>query len=412
MDGATVASGSSSGSLHVWRVEYNSKPGSWTPDKYRGITAVRQLSPGEGAILKIVPWGPHPALLLYATQRGGVHCCDLRAPADVWHVPAAPSLGLCQQLLADPTGQHWFAQGTSRGWVCLWDVRFLLCVNSWQHPHRCSVDAMAPALAAAARLGLSSGSLPHPSAPLLYMAAGNQEVGVWDALNGQCHQVLRVLNREESHINVSEPPAALQPPLPANSSQPKVQGGLAAAAVGSSVGGLGLSSSSSLQHGTHVNQVVSELSTHLAVDQINSPRARLAGVTALLPLPGGALLTGGADRCVRYWDGSWPERSYIVAGPVWPDDTAIMEPNTNKLQVPSHVYRYSKRLVSGVPVLEERCVGDGPRLVTPDSSPSLSRQLRMQDLVHSDTITQLLAVEGTSKLLVSASRDGCIKVWK
>jgi hypothetical protein len=56
-------------------------------------------------------------------------------------------------------------------------------------------------------------------------------------------------------------------------------------------------------------------------------------VTALLPLPGGALLAGGADRCVRYWDAPWPERSYIVAGPVWPDDTGIMEPTTNKLQV-------------------------------------------------------------------------------
>lgn len=82
------------------------------------------------------------------------------------------------------------------------------------------------------------------------------------------------------------------------------------------------------------------------------------------------------------------------------------------LQVPSHVYRYSKRMYSGVPVLEERCVGDGPRLVTPDSSPDLGSKLRMHELVHADAITQLLAVDGAAKLLVSASRDGCIKVWK
>lgn len=44
-------------------------------------------------------------------------------------------------------------------------------------------------------------------------------------------------------------------------------------------------------------------------------------------------MTGGADRCLRYWEPSWPERSYIVAGPVWPDDTGIMEHNTHKLQV-------------------------------------------------------------------------------
>lgn len=69
-------------------------------------------------------------------------------------------------------------------------------------------------------------------------------------------------------------------------------------------------------------------------------------------------------------------------------------------------------MFSGVPVLEERCVGDITRQVTPDSSPDLGSKLRMHDLVHADSITQLLAVEGASKLLVSASRDGCIKVWK
>ncbi len=36
LDGASAASASSSGSLHVWRVEYTSKPGGWAPDKYRG----------------------------------------------------------------------------------------------------------------------------------------------------------------------------------------------------------------------------------------------------------------------------------------------------------------------------------------------------------------------------------------
>jgi hypothetical protein len=36
LDGASVASASSSSSLHVWRVEYTNKPGGWAPDKYRG----------------------------------------------------------------------------------------------------------------------------------------------------------------------------------------------------------------------------------------------------------------------------------------------------------------------------------------------------------------------------------------
>lgn len=83
-----------------------------------------------------------------------------------------------------------------------------------------------------------------------------------------------------------------------------------------------------------------------------------------------------------------------------------------RVQVPAHVYRYSRHLHAGVPVVEERCLGEGPSLTTPDCNPDLSSKLRMQDLVHSDSITQLAAVQGVSKLLVSGSRDGCIKVWK
>lgn len=60
---------------------------------------------------------------------------------------------------------------------------------------------------------------------------------------------------------------------------------------------------------------------------------RLSCMSCLLALPNGALMTGGPDRCVRYWEPSWPERSYIVAGPVWPDDTGIMDHTTHKLQV-------------------------------------------------------------------------------
>lgn len=48
---------------------------------------------------------------------------------------------------------------------------------------------MSLAVASPQRLGLSQGSLPHPGVPLLYMSAGLQEVGLWDVLDGCCHQV-------------------------------------------------------------------------------------------------------------------------------------------------------------------------------------------------------------------------------
>lgn len=137
-DGQSVASASANGSLHIWRVEYTRKAGGsnsiGAADQYKGITLRRQVSPGEGRILDVQQWGSAPALMIYATQRGGVHGRDLRMPRDAWVVPSPPNLGLLQQVVADPTGQHWLLLGTGRGHLRLWDVRFLLRVNSWQHP--------------------------------------------------------------------------------------------------------------------------------------------------------------------------------------------------------------------------------------------------------------------------------------
>ena len=46
------------------------------------------MAPGEGAVVQVQQWGP---LLLYSTQRGGLHAWDLRMDRDAWQLPAAPS---------------------------------------------------------------------------------------------------------------------------------------------------------------------------------------------------------------------------------------------------------------------------------------------------------------------------------
>lgn len=38
------------------------------------------------------------------------------------------------------------------------------------------------------------------------------------------------------------------------------------------------------------------------VDELNEPSIRVPGIRALLPLPGGDLLTGGTDLKIRRWD--------------------------------------------------------------------------------------------------------------
>lgn len=85
--------------------------------------------------------------------------------------------------------------------------------------------------------------------------------------------------------------------------------------------------------GIDLAKVASEANSRCALDQVNSPAARLAGVRALLPLSGGQLLSAGSDRTIRYWEPAWPERSYVVAAPVWPAGAAVVDAGEGLLQV-------------------------------------------------------------------------------
>ena len=53
------------------------------------------------------------------------------------------------------------------------------------HKQGFPIEALAPALAPPTRLGLQESSL---ATPLVYVAAGPQEIGLWDVEQGKCHQ--------------------------------------------------------------------------------------------------------------------------------------------------------------------------------------------------------------------------------
>ena len=233
-DSQTVASGSAAGSIHVWRVEYAARAGG-APERYTGIVSTRQVStavcrlnhvlltslscpavhtadcvplapqlqlntpgsplpPAPPATLQVTPdsgssvldlasWGP--SLLVYSTQQGGLAAWDLRTGQDAWALPSSPVQGVVERFVCDPASQNWLVGGTSRGHLSLWDIRFRLPLNTWQHPAGAPISALALASAPAQRLGLGG----SPAAPLLYVAAaGEQEVGVWDIAEAKCQQ--------------------------------------------------------------------------------------------------------------------------------------------------------------------------------------------------------------------------------
>ncbi|KAM9723786.1 LOW QUALITY PROTEIN: phosphoinositide 3-kinase regulatory subunit 4 [Menidia menidia] len=107
------------------------------------------------------------------------------------------------------------------------------------------------------------------------------------------------------------------------------------------------------------------------------------------------LLTAGSDMRIRFWDLAYPERSYIVVGGA-----------NDSLHCPSVLY--SRKIIEGTEVIQEihskqksGVAEDSPRR-GPESLP----------VGHHDIITDIATFQTTQGFIVTASRDGIVKVWK
>ncbi|GAX85401.1 hypothetical protein CEUSTIGMA_g12817.t1 [Chlamydomonas eustigma] len=437
-DDTSVASASSAGSIHLWRVEYTAKAstsagraggsgGSGRPDKYTGVVSKRQLHPGMGSILEVSQWGP--SLLVYTSQRGGVHAWDLRMKSDAWALCSHPSMGLTEHMVLEPSlgsgHQHWLLTGSSRGYLTLWDVRFQMPVNTWQHPTRCAIDAMSVAAAPPARLGLPVPSSGATAAPLVYVAAGRNEVGLWDVTTGCCRQVIRCLDHQDVTAldHTTHVPRALQPPVAGSTSFLRGSAAMAAKVGPLSVTSNGEPSQTQDSDSLSSEGNVSNLLNFLGTEGLTTPQPRPAGVRCMLPMPSGHLLTGGTDRGIRLWDAVRPGHSYLVCGPLWGNDCLVDPAVGGVLHMSQYRYSYDCVEMEGVRVVEERCRLEG-HTSPGDAGSEMRQRLRVHDQAHADAVLHMTAVvDGTSndsssnqgwggRLLLTCSRDGVIKAWR
>lgn len=141
-----------------------------------------------------------------------------------------------------------------------------------------------------------------------------------------------------------------------------------------------------------------------------------------------SVITAGTDMKIRFWDLVNPHRSYIISGPsVDLKQNQTKGNQTLNLGHPNVVY--SQKLIEGIQVIQESdrsivrnhggsqmspasesCTGDS----LPGSSINNGQYLPNQPEVstsHHDSISDI-AILGSSSLLISASRDGVIKIWR
>lgn len=355
---AQVVVGASDGMIHMFSVDYISRGLGSVVERYSGIADIKKKQVEEGAILALmnnVTDGYASHTILYSTAGCGIHLWDTRTSTTTWSLRAVPEEGYISSLVAGPCG-NWLVSGSSRGVLTLWDLRFLLPVNSWRYSLVCPVEKMclliphmvAPASATAR--------------PLVYVAAGCNEISLWNAENGSCHQVLRLAN-SGTDAEMSDIPWALARPTskPSSKQDPK-----------------------------------RNANAKYRVDELNEPSPRLPGIRSLLPLPGGDLLTGGTDLKIRRWDHMSPDHSYCVCGP-----------STKSM---GNDEFYDARSSFGVQVVQETNKRPQTTKVTPKSM--LPAAATDSAGCHRDSILSLASVKLNQRLLISSSRDGAIKVWK
>ncbi|XP_068646197.1 serine/threonine-protein kinase VPS15 [Aristolochia californica] len=354
---AQVVVGAHNGIIHMFSVDYISRGLGSVVERYSGIADVKKRDIGEGAILCLMnhsPDGISSQSVLYSTQGCGIHLWDSRTSATAWTLKATPEEGYVSSLVTGPCG-NWFVSGSSRGVLTLWDLRFLVPVNSWQYYQSCPVEKMS--LFVPQSVGPTSSIR-----PLVYVAAGCNEVGLWNAESGSCHQVLKLANNG-GEMEISNIPWALA--RPAKKSSPQ-----------------------DLKHNAN---------TKYRINELNEPPPRLPGIRSLLPLPGGDLITGGTDLKIRRWDHYSPDRSYCVCGP-------SMKGVIGNNEI------YGAKSCFNVQVVQE--TSRHPPERKPTAKDILSVATADTAGCHRDCIISLASVKLNQRLLISSSRDGAIKVWK
>ncbi|GLU09948.1 hypothetical protein SLE2022_267830 [Rubroshorea leprosula] len=352
-----VVVGACDGTIHMFSVDHISKGLGNVVEKYSGIADIKKKDIKEGAILNLLNYTSDNSasqMFIYSTQNCGIHLWDMRSNSNAWTLKAIPEEGYVSSLVTGPCG-NWLVSGSSRGVLTLWDLRFLVPVNSWQYSVACPVEKMCLFLPP------SNVSVSSTARPLIYVAAGCNEVSLWNAENGSCHQVLRVANYDDGEM--SDLPWALARPSNRTNSKSDFR----------------------------QNAI-----PKYKVDELNEPPSRLPSIRSLLPLPGGDLLTGGTDLRIRRWDHCSPHRSYCICGP-------------NVKGVGNDDF-YETRSNLGVPVLQE--TKRRPLTTKLTAKAVLAAAATDSAGCHHDSILSLASVKLNQRLLISSSRDGAIKVWK
>ena len=441
-DPHAVASASDDGSVRVWRVEYverkrtngdgndrdrrdGSRNAPPAVERYTGAAETRQICQSEGAISALTRVSP--STLCFATRRGGFHGWDLRAPPnkEAFRAPLPPRLGAVTCAAAGGHGfapdddgsaafgsegdARWVAFGTATGVLGLLDVRFGVVAAAWQHPLGSATPVDAVAVAAGGRAA--------GARPLVWAAAGEDEIALWDVAAGTCRRALKVGRARRARDAMDAVDDA------------EFAGDVAALSVGGRLAPAPRASAASdwapndEGTGTGPPSFASGESVYRA-DELRDAPPGVEGTRCVLALPSGAVLSGGSDACVRLWCPGDASRSRVVAGPLAPHDRPRYEERRVPVaRVPDSslvsVLRETPPALSARHALRGRLAGplaDGAKDTgvkdTVSVAETVASAAARHDCHRDAVLAMCVAGTGAARALVTCGRDAAVKVWK
>ncbi len=440
-DPHAVASASDDGSVRVWRVEYverkrtngdgndrdrrdGSRNAPPAVERYTGAAETRQICQSEGAVSALTRVSP--STLCFATRRGGFHGWDLRAPPnkEAFRAPLPPRLGAVTCAAAGGHGfapdddgsaafgsegdARWVAFGTAAGVLGLLDVRFGVVAAAWQHPLGSATPVDAVAVAAGGRAA--------GARPLVWAAAGEDEIALWDVAAGTCRRALKVGRARRARDAMDAVDDA------------EFAGDVAALSVGGRLAPAPRASAASdwapndEGTGTGTPSFASGESVYRA-DELRDAPPGVEGTRCVLALPSGAVLSGGSDACVRLWCPGDASRSRVVAGPLAPHDRPRYEerrvpvarvPDSSLVSVlretpPALSARHAPRGRLAGPLADG--AGDGVK-DTVSVAETVASAAARHDCHRDAVLAMCVAGTGAARALVTCGRDAAVKVWK
>jgi len=406
----SVATASTNGTLHVWRVDFqlsgrgaaSGGPGASTPGgtdpmddpavrsrnlRVDGASQVRAVDAREGAVTSVAHYNSSVAsVLLFATQAGTIHSWDLRSAVEPFQLPLPEETGFLSTL-AIGSDRHWALGGTSHGYLALWDLRFGLLVNLWRHSSHRQIYKLA-----SASTSVASGTSDAASErPFCYVAAGANEVSCFDLITGRCRQCFRVLPPLSAE--------ALRSPDKQDLHETGEESGFES---GSLLNNDSLPSLEEVRIPCHPRApllVSGTPSYHYGHDATRPERYEptMRAMLGKISTSESYLVTGGSDCTIRYWDFLSAQRCGVVSG---------LSPGQPK---PSYD-------ATGDEVKLFRCRDTAvpqPETVMPSKLPVQQQKGPLPPPTgHRDAILDLKQLKLPFRCVLSASRDGVVKAWR